>query len=356
MTLYSFGSQYYIITVVISVVVLYLQYYFAFAVYSLFSFALSLYSGLYLVGGIILISVVALSGYYIFTLKRCSVSTALYMHDDSGKIFSFKLSYVIEILILTIVSMLVWYVYHNIILTLLLSIFSVFRISYLSAKMQISHSWLRAAAFVVQLISVVLLVKVIHVLSVATLYMLIFFGVAAMMLYFFRNAVYLYDQSSTLVPAKYSDESISSLFYDTRDGVTFITDIVEFSYYIDLYTYNKTLLCSYWLQDKGYKEHLVDICLNYKCMMYSFDEFLYILTSAPGEWRSLEVRERIDDSYTYFHENQFIATCYRYNSDLVKDGMYADFMWTSKYVNLLSDIWESIDVTKPHDYKILRNI
>ena len=180
--------------------------------------------------------------------------------------------------------------------------------------------------------------------------LLIFIGY---LIYFYINSIVLYKTGSTLIPSKIDDSKISKIFDIQNYGLNFVSESVEISYYINLFTNNNAMLKNFTIQKNGYKKHLKKVCVNFKAVGYELNQVIEILTTNSKNWRSNFLRENIPSNYLYYHEIQYIVSNYRFNRKIIEDGMYIDNVWTEKYKSLIEEIWNSIDKS---DYKNMTKI
>ena len=344
-----------LIVILVFSIALYYQYFPAFIVFSLLSLSILFYNNLYFTTLITSIFLFAMTVNYIYKLGKCEVSTELIAHDDGGRLFIVSKRKIVEFLILITVIYWIYYYYSDFSLLILLSISSLFFATNFLFKHQLSRFWDRAATSIVQLTVIALLIKEVSEYDSNYLNFMFLFFLSVMVVYFTRNAFFLWKKSSTKVSNKiYNKDFMSNIFEDIDFNTIYITDIVELPNYIDLYTNNRPILLNYMLQEKGYKGHLLDVCVNYKYMGYKLDQLIKILTTPSGEWRKLGARENIPNGYHYYHELQYISTCYLFNHQIVIDKMYIDNKWTDEYISLLKNIWESVDVNGKNNFKIIR--
>ena len=343
------------ITIVMGIfsIILYFQYFPAFIVFGLLSVTILVYC-YFFVAAILIGSVLVLMAlYYVYVLSKCKVSSELIVHDDDGKLFRFGKRSSVEFLIISAVCLAIYFHYKNPTLTMLVSIPSLFFLTNFLFKHQLSRFWDRGATSLVQLITASVCVKEISAYNSIYVYIMSVLLLCVIILYFSRNTLFLWGKYSTKV---IDEAAVNSLEMNSTSDLVYVTDNLELASYIDLYTNDRPLLLNFMLQTKGYKDHLFDICLNYKYLGYNLEAFLEFLTGPAGEWRSLEARENIDVSYTFRHEVQYLSTCYLFNHKIIIDGMFVDRKWSSEYVLLLKDTWESVLIGDRPNFKILRKI
>jgi len=289
--------------------------------------------------------------YYVYILSKCNVSSELIVHGDDGKLFRFGKRFSLEFLIISAACLAIYFYYKNPTLTIMVSVSSLFFLTNFLFKHQLSRLWDRGATSIVQLIIISICVKEVSEYNSDYLYIMSVVLFGFIIVYFSRNTLFLWDKFSTKI---INEEAVNSLIMDSRNDLVYATDSLELSSYIDLYTNDRPLLLNFMLQSKGYKDHLVDVCLNYKYLGYKLEEFLKLLTEPAGEWRSLKTRENIDKTYPYHHEIQYISSCYLFNNKIIVDKMYIDNRWTKKHILLLINIWNSIDVKEKTNFIIIR--
>jgi len=347
------GMQQIAIAIGIFSIILYFQYFPAFIVFGLLSITILVYYHFFVVAILIGSAFFLMALYYVYILGKCKVSSELIVHDDGRKLFRFGKRSSVEFLIISAVCLAIYFQYKNPTLTILVSISSLFFLTNFLFKHQLSRFWDRGATSIVQLIMASVCVKEVFEYNSNYLYIMVALLLSLIILYFSRNTLFLWDKSSTKTV---NEAAVNSLVMNSKSELVYVTDNLELSSYIDLYTNDRPLILNFMLQTKGYKDHLVDICLNYKYLGYNLEAFLGFLTGPAGDWRSLKARENIDESYTYRHEVQYLSTCYLFNHKIIIDGMFVDSKWTNQYVSFLKDTWESVRIGDCPNFKIVRKI
>lgn len=353
LNIFSYNSEYLIFYIIIFSLILFFQYFPAFVVYSFFSVTLLTFLKLFIFAFILINIFFILSLFYLKILSKSKVSNELIAHNDGGKIFNIKLSNLAEILfVIIIVPLLVAY-YNYDIISLLCVCSASFVLTQILFKHQFSRFWERGATIIFQLLVIIMITVFFNKLNHNILYILLLSILAGLLIYFFKNSKYLYQIGSTKIPDKFNHKIISKIFDSKYCNLKVVTNSVELSHYINLYTNNNCILKDFSIQNKGYKKHLKDICYNYKAIGYDLNKVIKILTTNSGDWRSLKKRENIPKNYAYFHEIQFITNNYIFNNKIIIDGMYVNQIWTYKYKKLITNIWFSINKNQFKDIIII---
>ena len=230
----------------------------------------------------------------------------------------------------------------------------VFSVSTLAASHQGNRFWVRGALVVYQLFAVVTGIALLEryipcckewVASVALLLL-----VCAMAFYFYRNAVFLFDACSTRSP---NWIGVQQLSHDCLRGSKLIaTDSVEVGFYIYLYTGDSCLLKHYSIQNKGYKKHLEEFCLNFKVSGYELSEILDLFSRniemSDWFWKRIDAlhHSTYPAALTRMRTLQDMATYREYNQRILDDGLIDRNGWTDRGKELISAIWWDIEARK----------
>jgi hypothetical protein len=353
LSILSFNSEYLPFYIFIFSLILFFQYFPIFIVYSFFSIFLLIFLKLFIHAFTLLIFYFFLSLFYLKTISNCKVASEIITHNDMGRIFNLKWSKLAEIFIVIITAALLLFNLNNDIIFLLVVCYTSFVFTHILFKHQNSRFWERGATIIFQLLVIIMITEFLVKINLNTLSILLLLILLGFLIYFYKNSKYLYKLGSTKIPNKYNHNTISKIFCPKFNNFNVVTDSVELSFYINLYTNNNCILKDFSIQSKGYKKHLRDICYNYKTIGYNLNKVIKILTNSPGDWRSLKKRENITKKYSYFHEIQFITNNYVFNEKIIKDKMYINKVWTDKYKKLIKNIWSSINKDHFDNIKII---
>jgi len=329
-------------------IILFFQYFPAFVVYSFFSLLILIFLKSYISFFGLFIIYIFLTYLYLKVLSQCKVASELIAHNDGGKIFNINFRSLIDIFFVILINFL-FLIYTNLnFLSLMYFSFSIFVLTQIFFKHQMSRFWTRSAAIIFQLLTIIIISYFLFLTMSDYQYFLIILIFIGYLIYFYINSTFLYKTGATLIPIKINDSKISKIFDTQNYGLNFVSDSVEISYYINLFTNNNAMLKNFTIQKNGYKNHLKKVCINFKAVGYELNQVIELLTTNSKNWRSNFLRENIPSNYLYYHELQYIVSNYRFNRKIVDDGMYINNVWTEKYKSLIKEIWTSIDKS---DYK-----
>jgi hypothetical protein len=355
--MYLNSPEYMIVYVSFFLFVLFFQYFPSFVVYSFTTIALLTFTKYYGLAIFFIVLSCCLSLFYIKVISNHSgVASELYSNNNRKIIFNKRIGLFLEIISVLVLAFLLAIYINNYFLAILLISSSLFVLTHLFSIQPLNllnRFWQRGASYIFQLLIIIITVEFLAKFSEKILYFAIFLILTMFLIYFFNNSKYLYKIGSTKVPKKINQNTISKIFDPNCYGVSYVSSSVEISYYINLYTNNNAVLKNFIIQKHGYREHLKDICYNFKAIGYDLAKVTKLLTSKSLDWRSLKARENIDENYSYFHELQFIACNYLYNQKIIKEGMYVNYIWTKKYKDLIENIWYSINSDNFDDVEII---
>lgn len=342
--------------ILFSSVLLFLQYFPAFTVYMFFGTILSGYTRSYIWTGLLIFLYLAMSLLYTRALRQCSVSSELIVHNDGGKLLRFNEHYLKELLLM-VGAAICSFMFFGPSIAVIFASFAAFVATLFLYKHQLSRFWDRGALIVTQLMVVIFFSMFIEEASqekALPIYGMIGLCLILLSAYFFiRNAKYMFSANSTQVPGQIPDKMFRMAWERTKEPKVFVTNSLEVAYYMGLYSNNSCLLKNYSIQTRGYKEHLYDVCRNFKATGYSLPKLIALLTTTPNEWRSVISREQVGINYQYLHEAQYLATNYRFNRRIIDDGMYVDGVWTMKYKELIKAIWKSIKAENMQNFDVI---
>ena len=337
-----------------SSIILFFQYFPVFVCYSFFCIIILIFEKQFFFTFLQLIIFFSLSLLYLKILSKCKVASELIAHDDGGKKFKFGIRLLAEIIAVGFFNILLKFYFDNDIVFLLSFSFSFSVITHLLFKHQLSRFWTRGGMIIFQLLLVIALVEFLTNFDENILFILIAFISIGFLIYFYKNSKYLYAAGSTKIPKEFNEDIISKIFDKKFNGINCVTDSVELSYYINLYTNSNSILKNYTIQSFGYQKHLRDICYNYKAIDHDLDKVIHLLTASDSRWRSLDSREFITEDYPYFHEIQYIVSNYLFNQKIIDDGMYINKTWTNKFKKLIKDVYISINKNDFNELKIVK--
>jgi hypothetical protein len=305
-------------------------------------------------GGWLLIFM-GLTALYLRTFFNDAVGKEVFVpHDSGGKIFAVNRKKLVIAAIVLLLPLACYALFKD---TVTEPVFWVlffgsgaFVVTPLIASHQGNRFWQRGAIVIYQLFIVVigfaLLVQYVPFRWKWVLGNSLIFLVIALSLYFYRNAVFLYDIRSTRSPNWIDAQQLSRDFHS--DSKLFATDSVEMGFYIYLYTGDSCLLKHYSIQNQGYKKHLGEFCLNFKILGYELSELLDLFSRQikQKDWVSkrMDVAHNPDAAdLARLYTLQFMATYMGFNQRILDDQVFDKNGWNDRAREMITTIWHDIE-------------
>lgn len=168
-----------------------------------------------------------------------------------------------------------------------------------------------------------------------------------LILVFFYNARFLYASHERSVT---HPEFLQYLLNGTRRNVVVITNSIEVSYWIPLYTKQRIYFKNFSVQPFGYREHTKKVVKNFVQLGLSKDEIISIFkdNATTSNWinnrknlREEELTLRFNKFYNY--SVAFNALYKNYNYQLLKDNMMSqDKNLNDNFYKLIEVIYDEI--------------
>jgi hypothetical protein len=309
----------------------------------------------FMFAGIWMMIAMGITAVYFRALFKDKFSKEMFVHNDSeGRVIAINYGQLGNVVIVLILPLLSYAIFKDEVTNpafwVIYFCSAIFVVSNLGASHQSNRFWQRGALVVYQLFVVVtgIVLFVRHDpccwewISSSTLLFLI----SALSFYFYRNAVFLFDESSTRSPEWIDAQQLSR---DSNNSSKLIaTDSIEIGFYTYLYSGNSCLLQHYSIQNQGYKEHLKTFCLNFKIVGYELNEVLELFSRHIQEtdW-VLKRMEAAHNPYAVamakIYTFQFMATYMEFNQLILDENAFDKYGWTDHGRAIISTIWHETE-------------